>query len=72
MKAIETIESKIKRLSPASIRELDRYLDYLINKRKTKSQKKLNQQWAGGLKGINMTSVELQKQAMKWRQELHI
>jgi len=37
MKAIRDIESKINKLSPALIGELDRYLDYLINKRKIKS-----------------------------------
>ena len=69
MKAIRDIESKINKLSPALIGELDRYLDYLINKRKIKSSKRLKQDWAGGLKDIKFSAIELQKKALDWRQK---
>jgi hypothetical protein len=69
MKAIKNIESKINKLSPALIGELDRYLDYLINKRKIKSSKRLKQDWAGGLKDIKFSAIELQKKALDWRQK---
>jgi len=69
MKAIKNIESKISKLSPALIGELDRYLDYLINKRKIKSSKRLRQDWAGGLKDIKFSAIELQKKALDWRQK---
>jgi hypothetical protein len=69
MKAIKDIESKIKKLSPALIGELDRYIDYLINKRKIKSSKRLKQDWAGGLKDIKFSAIELQKKALDWRQK---
>lgn len=69
MKAIKEIEYKIHQLSPGLIEELDGYLDYLISKKDTKKQKKLKQDWAGGLKDIKMTAIELQKKALDWRQK---
>jgi hypothetical protein len=69
MKVIKEIEAKISKLSPALIGELDRYLDYLINKRVIHSPKKLKQDWAGGLKDINIPAVKLQKKALEWRQK---
>lgn len=67
MRAIKTVETKINRLTPAMIEELNHYLDYLINKRIVQKSKKLKQDWAGGLKDIKMSSVELQKSALNWR-----
>jgi hypothetical protein len=64
MKAIKNIESKISRLSPALIGELDHYLDYLINKKATHKSKKLRQDWAGRLKDIQMSAIDLQKKAL--------
>jgi len=69
MRTIKNIETKIKQLTPDLIEELDNYLDYLINKRAVKKSKKLSQDWAGGLKGENYNSVDLQKKALDWRQE---
>jgi len=69
MKAIKNIESKINQLTPSMIGELDRYLDYLIKRRIVSKPKRLKQDWAGGLKDINMTSIELQKKALDWRQK---
>lgn len=68
MRAIKNIESKINQLSPGLMDELDHYLDYLINKKVVRSPKKLKQDWAGGLNDIKMTSIELQKLALDWRQ----
>jgi hypothetical protein len=69
MRAIRIIESKINQLSPGSIGELDHYLDYLINKKVIRSPKRLRQDWAGGLKDISLSSIELQKKALDWRQK---
>jgi hypothetical protein len=69
MKAIKSIETKINQLTPGLIYELDHYLDYLINKRTTKKSNKLNQNWAGGLKGEKYNSIDLQKKALDWRQK---
>jgi len=54
------------------VSELDRYLDYLISKQKVHGQKKLRQDWAGGLKETKMASVELQKKALDWRERQDI
>ncbi len=69
MNAMKNIESKINQLTPSLIGELDRYLDYLINKRIVRKTKRLKQDWAGGLKDIKLTSIELQKKALDWRQK---
>jgi len=69
MRALKNIETKINQLTPGLIEELDHYLDYLINKRIVRNPKKLKQDWAGGLKDIKMTSIELQKLALDWRQK---
>ena len=69
MRAIKKIETKINQLTPGLIEELDHYLDYLINKRVAKKTKRLIQDWAGGLKGENYSSIDLQKKALDWRQK---
>ena len=69
MKTIKSIEAKINQLTPGLMDELDHYLDYLINKRTIKKSDKLNQNWAGGLKGENYNSIDLQKKALDWRQK---
>ncbi len=69
MRTIKNIETKINQLSPGMLGELDHYLDYLLNKRNVRKPKKLKQNWAGGLKDIKLTSIELQKLALHWRQK---
>lgn len=69
MKAIKKIETKLNQLSPGSIEELNRYLDYLINKKTKQQPRKLKQDWAGGLKDIPYSATELQKKALDWRQK---
>ena len=69
MKAIKSIEAKISQLSPGLMEELERYLDYLINKRVAQKTKKLKQDWAGGLKEVKLSAIELQKKALEWRQK---
>ena len=66
MRAIQNIETKISQLSPGLIGELDNYLDYLIKKRVVHKPKKLKQDWAGGLKEIKLSAIELQKKALVW------
>ncbi len=38
-------------------------MDYLINRRIARKSKKLKQDWAGGLKNIKLTAIELQKKS---------
>jgi hypothetical protein len=68
MRAIQKIESKISQLTPGLIEELEQYLDYLINKKVVHKPRKVKQDWAGGLNDIKTSSIELQKQALNWRQ----
>ena len=69
MKALKNIEYKISQLSPGLIGELDHYLDYLISKNSDHKPGKLKQDWAGGLKDIQMSAIDLQKKALDWRQK---
>ena len=69
MKAINSIEAKISQLSPGLLEELERYLDYLINKRVARKPRKLKQDWAGGLKEIKLSAIDLQKKALDWRKK---
>lgn len=69
MKAIKKIEFKINQLSPELIKELDHFLDYLITKNTANKPGKLRQDWAGGLKEIKTSAIDLQKKALDWRQE---
>ena len=61
MNSIKNIETKINQLTPGLIDELDHYLDYLINKKVARKPRKLIQDWAGGLKDENISSIDLQK-----------
>lgn len=69
MNTIKNIESKINQLSPGLIEELNQFLDYLINKKNSQKSRKLNQDWAGGLKDVKISAIELQKKALDWRQK---
>jgi len=69
MKAIKEIEAKISRLSPGLIDELEHFLDHLINKNRIHPSGKLKQDWAGGLKDIKISAIDLQKKALEWRQK---
>lgn len=67
MRAFESLETKIKQLTPELVDELDNYLNYLLDKKKVDKKGKLTQNWAGGLKDVDYSSVELQKKALDWR-----
>lgn len=67
MEAIKNIQKKIKRLSPSEIWDLDNYLDKILSEPKNSKRTFLKQDWAGSLKDVKMTSLELQKKALEWR-----
>ena len=69
MKTIENIEEKLSRLSPESIDELEKYLDFLIHKNEVNSKRKLRQDWAGSLRDISDSAIELQKKVLTWRKQ---
>lgn len=72
METNKNIEYKISKLSPDLINELDHFLDYLIDKKATKKQKKLKQDWAGSLKDVDASGIELQKKSLIWREKKNI
>lgn len=63
-----TIEEKIKRLPPDLQREVETFVEYLLDTNGQSKRQKLKLTWAGGLKDFKdkYTSLELQKQAMEW------
>lgn len=69
MRVIKDIETKISQLTPGLIGELDLYLDNLVQKQNFRNPRKLSQDWAGDLKDVKISSIELQKKALDWRQK---
>jgi mRNA-degrading endonuclease RelE of RelBE toxin-antitoxin system len=63
------IEQKIKMLSPELQNEVEDFIEFLIERKKVKSGKKLRQDWAGALRDFRdqYTSLELQKKSLDWR-----
>ncbi|MBU4373057.1 MAG: DUF2281 domain-containing protein [Euryarchaeota archaeon] len=63
------IEQKIKELPPELQHEVEDFIEFLIERRKAKSGKKLQQDWAGALRDFRdqYTSLELQKKSLHWR-----
>lgn len=64
MESKKEIKKKINELDPSLIEELDRYLDYLIQKKPRESSGKFKQDWAGGLSNQKHSAIELQKNKM--------
>jgi len=60
---MEIIEERIKELPPDLQREVEDFVNFLIEKRARKQGRKLRQDWAGALKDYRdqYTSLELQK-----------
>jgi hypothetical protein len=63
------IEEKIKQLPPELHREVEDYIDFLVQKTQKMRGRKLKLDWIGGLKEYRdkYTSLELQKKALEWR-----
>ncbi len=63
------IEQKIRELPLELQHEVEDFIEFLIEKRKAKSGKKLRQDWAGALRDFRdqYTSIELQKKSLDWR-----
>ena len=63
------LEEIVKRLPPDSQAKVRDFVDSLLEKSNSKANKKLKQNWAGGLSDYRdqYTSLELQKKALEWR-----
>ena len=66
---MSNLVEKIKALPPELQRQVEDYVQSLLEKRKEKGLRKLRQDWAGGLREFRdqFTSLELQKKALEWR-----
>jgi hypothetical protein len=63
------VEEKIKQLPSELHKEVEDYVDFLLQREKKKGDKKLKLDWIGGLREYRdkYTSFELQKKAVEWR-----
>lgn len=68
---MQSIEEKIKQLPDELRREVEHFIDFLVEKKVKKQTKTLKLDWAGGLKELRdrVTSVELQHKIIEWRLE---
>ena len=66
---MDTLEDRIKVLPPELRREVEDFVDFLLEKRAGKRHGKPNFGWAGALKDLRdqYTSVELQHKISEWR-----
>lgn len=64
-----TLEERITELPPELRREVEDFVDFLLEKRARKAPGKLSFTWAGALKDWkhHYTSVELQHEISRWR-----
>jgi hypothetical protein len=62
------VEEKIKQLPPELHKEVEDYVDFLLQREKKKGGKKLKLDWIGGLREYRdkYTSFELRKKALEW------
>jgi hypothetical protein len=70
MTAAETIHRMIDELPPDLRSEAIHYIEELAKRKKKNDRKKFCLDWAVGLSHIdkNITSVDLQHEALKWRE----
>ena len=66
---MHTLEELIKQLPLELQEEVKDFTEFLLEKRKRKTRKKLRQDWAGALEKYRdkYTSLELQKKALEWQ-----
>lgn len=64
------VEEKIKKLPPELHKEVENYVDFLLQRAEKKrgTGKKLKLDWAGGLREYKdtYTSLELQRKILEW------
>ncbi|MBF0563914.1 MAG: DUF2281 domain-containing protein [Nitrospirae bacterium] len=66
---MESLEAKIRLLPNDLQKEVEDFIDFLIDKKLKKPKKQLKLDWFGGLKEYRnqYTALELQKKASDWR-----
>ena len=65
----KSLLEKLEKLPAEKRREVEKFVEALLNKQKPKAKTKLRQDWAGALRDYRdqYTSFELQKKALEWR-----
>ena len=65
---MKTLEEKIKALPPELQKEVEDFVEFLLNTKVHRKQKKLRLTWAGALREFRdqYTSLELQRKALEW------
>lgn len=68
---LSELQTKIERLSHEQQVEVANLVESLLNKEQSRPRRKMKMDWAGGLQHLRdqYTSVELQKEANRWREE---
>ena len=66
---MENIEKQMMQSPPELRREVEDFVEFLLERRAKKYGKKLRQDWAGALRDYRdqYTSLELQKKSLEWR-----
>jgi len=66
---LKSLEELVKELPPAAQAEVRDFVEFLLEKRRRKANRKLRQNWAGALSDYReqYTSLELQRKALDWR-----
>ena len=65
---MEALKELIDQLPPQLQREVQDFVEFLLEKKLRRKQKKLRLTWAGALREYRdqFTSLELQKKALEW------
>ncbi len=65
---MRTLEEMIQELPPELQQEVKDFVEFLLEKKVHRKQKKLRMTWAGALREFRdqFTSLELQKKALEW------
>lgn len=69
---VAELQTKLESLSPQQQAEVVKFVDALLIKDKPQARPKMTFEWAGALADLRdqYTSVELQKEANRWREEM--
>ncbi|NJE10322.1 DUF2281 domain-containing protein [Thermococcus sp. MAR1] len=67
---MEEVERIFAKLPPEARRELLDYAEFLLQKYGKREARGFKFTWEGKLKGVKMTSVELQHKASEWREDV--
>ncbi|MGC8856869.1 MAG: DUF2281 domain-containing protein [Anaerolineae bacterium] len=65
---MQTLKDLIEQLPPDLQREVEDFVEFLLDTKVHRKQKKLRMTWAGALREYRdqFTSLELQKKALEW------